>query len=93
MMRMPDLNASPVDPRDIRWEVWDPAYRVHFWRRLGSGGWGSREVQVSATGVSEAAEWADLHANDGETYTLFAVVDRGDGLGVVRLAGQDPTRD
>jgi hypothetical protein len=92
MMCMPDLNANPVDPRDIRWEVWDPAYRVYFWRGLGSGACGSREFQVSASSVSEAVEWADLHANDGETYTLFAVVDRGDGAGIVRLVGHDPTR-
>src|SRR5689334_9841166 len=28
--RMSKLNARPVDPRDQRWEVWTPRYRVHF---------------------------------------------------------------
>jgi hypothetical protein len=36
--------------------------------------------------------WIDDNRLDGETFTLFAVVDRGDGVGVVRLAGVDPTR-
>jgi len=92
-MRMADLDAHPVDPRDNRWEVWEPGYRIYFWRQIGGGAWGSREFQVSATDVAEAIEWADLNANDGETYTLFAVVDRDNDAGLVRLAGHDPTRN
>ena len=90
---MVDLDAHPVDPRDHRWEVWDPAFRVYFWRLIGGGAWESREVQVSASDVTEAVEWADLNASDGETYKLFAVVDRGNDAGLVRLAGRDPTRN
>jgi hypothetical protein len=93
MMPMADLDARPVDPRDHRWEVWDPAFRVYFWRPIGGGAWGSRELQVSANDVTETIEWADLNARDGETYTLFAVVDRGNDAGLVRLAGHDPTRN
>jgi hypothetical protein len=90
---MADLEARPVDPRDTRWEIWNPAYRVYFWPELGSGGWGAREFHVSGGDVNEVAEWANLDANDDETYTLFAVVDRGDDAGLVRLAGHDPTRN
>ena len=90
---MADLDAHPVDPRDARWEIWDPAYRVCFWRQMGGGAWGSREFQVSANDVTEAIEWADLNANEGETYTLFAVVDHGNDRGVVHLAGHAPTRN
>lgn len=90
---MADLEARPIDPRDTRWEIWNPAYRVYFWQELGGGAWGSREFLVSGGDVNEVAEWANLHANDNETYTLFAVVDHGDDAGLVRLAGHDPTRN
>jgi hypothetical protein len=93
MMRMTDVEAHPVDPRDARWEIWNPAYRVDLWKHLGREAWESREFQLSAPDVVSAIEWADTHAIDGETYTLFAVIEWGDAAGLVRLAGQDPTRN
>jgi len=49
--------------------------------------------EVSARDVAEVIEWADLNAKAGEAYMLFAVVDRGNNTGLVRLAGHDPTRN
>jgi hypothetical protein len=86
-----DLGASAVDPRDTRWEVWDPRYQVHFWREVGDA-YSSRELEIAANQVAAALSWAEAEQADDETFTLFAVVDRGDGRGLVRLAGNDPTR-
>ena len=88
---MSELSAQLVDPRDRRRELSNPAYRVYFWRPVGDA-FVSHEFQISNTDVMRVIEWADLHANDDETYAVFAVVDRGNDLGLVRLAGGDPTR-
>jgi hypothetical protein len=88
---MPNLDARPADPRDARWELWNPGYRVYFWRRAGDA-YASREFDVAPAEVDEVLAWIDEHRLDGETVALFAVVDRGDGLGIIRLAGVDPTR-
>jgi hypothetical protein len=92
MMPMADLHARPVDPRDTGWEVWNPAYRVYFWRRVSPTGWGSREFEVSGGDIAAVLEWATRNANDGETYTLFAIVEYGDERGLIRLTRHDPTR-
>jgi hypothetical protein len=90
---MSNLTSRPIDPRDTGWEVWNPAYRVYFWQRVSATGWGSRELEVSGDDIVAVLDWATRNANDGETYTLFAVVDYGDERGLIRLAGHDPTRD
>jgi hypothetical protein len=87
---MADLDARPIDPRDPQWEVWNPLYRVYFWRRVGES-YSSREFEIAAEEVGDALRWADEQRNAEETFTLFAVVDHGDP-GLVRLAGTDPTR-
>jgi hypothetical protein len=89
---MADLDARPVDPRDRRWEVWNPRYRVHFWRRVGDG-YASREFDIASGEVDAALAWIGAERAGDETFTLFALVDRGDDRGQVRLAGSDPTRD
>jgi hypothetical protein len=91
MTTMSELNARPIDPRHTSWEVWDPVYRVDFWRPTG-GAWASREFEVDAPDVVEALRWAADHAADAETFTLFAVVANREGRGLVHLAGDDPTR-
>ncbi len=91
MVLVSDLVAQLVDPRDSRWEVWTPAYRVYFWRRIGDA-FSSREFQISDADITMVLEWANLQANDDETYTVFAVVYRGNDLGLVHLTGDDPTR-
>ena len=80
-----------MDPRDERWEVWQPAYRVCFWRSL-QGGYRSREFELSGGDVLEVLSWADRNAEDGETFTLHVTASSPEGLGLIRLAGDDPTR-
>jgi hypothetical protein len=80
-----------VDPRDTRWEVWDPRYRVYFWRALEQS-WASREFELSAADVVDVLAWAADHADAGKKYTVHCVVEAADGPGLVRLAGTDPTR-
>ena len=88
---MSNLIARLVDPRDTGWEVWTPAFRVYFWRLIGDE-YSSREFEISNADITMVLDWANLQASDDETYTVFAVVDRGGDLGLVRLAGDDPTR-
>jgi hypothetical protein len=89
---MNEFLARPIDPRDVGWEVWDPAYRVRFWAPLASGGWTVRDFEVAAPDVSAALSWAEQHRERGEVTQVFAVVPQRDDLGVVRLVGDDPTR-
>jgi hypothetical protein len=88
---MVELRVQPVDPRDERWEIWNPAYRVHFWRAR-DGGWARREIDVSGGDVMSVLRWAEAHASEEETYTVFATVESEAGLGLLRLVGDDPTR-
>jgi hypothetical protein len=90
MAAVPELDARHVDPRDSRWELWNPAYLVSLWSRSGDG-WASREFEIGAADVNEVLDWI-REQDDVETFTLYAIVNRGDDRGVVRLAGTDPTR-
>ena len=84
------MDARLVDPRDIEWEVLSPAYRVYFWRRR-PGGYESEEFQLDgATDVAEVLGWAEQRA-EARTFTVYAVVDALGELGLVQLAGVDPT--
>lgn len=81
------ITARAVDPRDQTWEEWDPAYRVYFWDARAA----CEEWELTGRDASEALTWAQDSA-DGRTFTLYAVVNAPSGLGLVRLAGTDPTR-
>jgi hypothetical protein len=87
---MADVDARLVDPRDARWELWTPAYRVSLWTRS-SDGWASREFEIGDADVNDVLDWIQ-EQRDVETFTLYAIVDQGDDRGLVRLAGNDPTR-
>lgn len=93
MAAVTTLKVRPVDPRDQRWEAWQPAYRVYFWRRWQGGGYASREFELSGGDVGDVLLWADRNATEDETYTLYATASTADGLGLIRLAGDDPTRN
>jgi hypothetical protein len=86
-----EIRWQPVDRRDTSWEVWEPLFRVYFWRPLGDA-WMSREFELSGGDVLAALAWAAENAADGETYTLHCLVETAGGEGLVRLAGTDPTR-
>jgi hypothetical protein len=78
------MQTVGVDPRDETWELADPRYRVYFWAGTASDEW-----KVSGADVHEVLAWAEANRGD-RTYTLYACVPQ-DGLGLVRLAGEDPT--
>lgn len=78
-----------VDPRDVRWEVDHPRYRVYFW-------WGdveastSSEYELSGPDVDAAAvlAWAAVRVRElgAERYEVFAMAPHGaDRLGAVRI--------
>ena len=91
MAAMAEVRARSIDPRDSRWEELTPRFRVYFWAPAGDG-WASREFEVEADDVDAVRRWIEEHRAEAETFTLFAVVDRNDERGLLRLLGTDPTR-
>ena len=86
------MQAVPVDPRDITWEDDSPAYRVYFWRSLGTpGAFESTEFELTDVEADEVLKWAQTTARPDQTYTVYAVVQHSFGPGLLRLAGTDPT--
>ena len=94
------MDVRAVDPRDIRWEVDSPVYRVYFWTQPPAPPdvppevvmYESNEFELTgAQDVHEVLAWADENAPAGAMYTLYAVMERNGGPGLVHLAGQDPT--
>jgi hypothetical protein len=84
------MDVRAVDPRDIRWEIDSPVYRVYFW--TGPTLHESNEFELTgAEDVHEVLAWADENAPAGATYTLYAVLERNGEPGRVHLAGVDPT--
>ena len=82
------MKATGCDPRDIRWEVSGPRYRVTFWT---APAWDSQEWELADGDLREVMAWADEHAV-GRTVTIGAVVpDQEHGLGLIQLLGTDPT--
>jgi hypothetical protein len=79
-----DVHVAHIDPRDQGWEDPQPAYRVYFHDAHGA----SDEYEVTGADVQSVLEWADAEKGD-RTYVLYAraVVD---GIGLLRLQGQDP---
>jgi hypothetical protein len=90
MLGMAEVHARLVDPRDARCEQWHPAYRVSLWARSGDG-WASREFEIDRADVNDVLDWI-REQPDVENFTLYAMVDQGENPGLVRLAGDDPTR-
>jgi len=82
------VSVSPVDPRDVLWELDDTSFRVYFWS---SDATGCREFElVGATDVREVLAWADANRRADELPVVDAVV--RDPVGLVRLAGTPPHR-
>lgn len=82
------LNVEHVDPRDATWEVDASVYRVHFWQS--DVGYASDEYRLTGADVLEVLEWAQSTVKPEQTFTIYAELDRH-GLGLIRLAGDDPT--
>jgi hypothetical protein len=90
-----DVDIELVDPRDIDWEVWEPSYRINLWTPRGTppAAWSCSTYEVTGADVEAVLAWTKSQVQDGMTFTILVVVRNGlDTLGVVRLAGEDPTR-
>ena len=77
------MQAQPVDPRDTRWEVDQPAYRVYFWQPGVTDEW-----ELDGADVDEVLRWAADHAS-GRQYAVYACVTTTEGKGLIRLLGTD----
>jgi hypothetical protein len=95
------VKPAPVDPRDARWEVDFPSYRVYFWHRPSAEPgcdrerlmWHCEEWRLTgAADVHEVLAGANGPEARGRVSELFVEVSRGNALGLLRLAGTSPTR-
>ncbi len=85
--RLPCVDITAVDPRDSTWELDHPRYRVYFWTTAGD----ADEYEVTgAHDVHEVVAWAQAQRGS-RVFTLYACVPQA-GLGLIRLAGHDPTQ-
>ena len=90
-----------VDPRDVSWEDDRPTYRVYFWHQPPAApevpqermGYHCDEYRLlDAADVHEVITWATGRARSDQTYTLYVEHrDSADRLGLVILAGSEPT--
>jgi len=83
------MDAQPVDPRDITWEVDYPTYRVTFWRPDGSA---SDEWRLTdAVNIHDVLAWSSARVEPGWSYQVFIETATTRGLGTLRLAGSNPS--
>ncbi len=78
-----------VDPRDQRWQVDRPTYRVALWSVNGDAlvvWW----HELHGPDVDEVLAWTAEHAQ-GRTSVVYVVHSDRDGLGLFRVAGTDPS--
>jgi hypothetical protein len=78
------VQISTVDPRDQTREIDDPVFRVYFHDNDRT----SSEYEVRDVNVDELLAWARRFA-EGRTFVVYVCVPR-DGLGLIRLIGEDP---
>ena len=83
------MQVTSIGPRDVRFEVDEPDYRVYFFEADG------RSDEYHLTGARDLAEvldWAQANAN-GRAYVVYVFTDFGPGgeqPSLIRLLGQDP---
>ena len=94
------MKVDDVDPRDTRWELDEPAYRVYFWHqpaarvdvRRDDVMWHCDEHRLTgALDVSEVLNWARSTARTDQTFTVYVEHHDGERPGLIRLMGVDPT--
>jgi hypothetical protein len=85
------MRVRRVDPRDVRWELDNPDYRVYFWTRPAHSNAepSCTEFELTETDVPAVLDWAKRTAGN-RTFAVYAVCGSVDGKGLVRLAGHDP---
>lgn len=65
-------------------------FRVTFWD--GRNAWASQEYEVSGADVVEVVSWAQATLGElGTEFTIYLKAMRDNRVGVVVLAGRDPT--
>lgn len=81
------MQTTPVDPRDIGYEVDPLAYRVYFHDADGA----ADEWRLTETAsVNECIAWAERHAGN-RTYVLYVELPKsGSERFLVPLDGHDP---
>ncbi|NEW42426.1 hypothetical protein GV794_25955 [Nocardia cyriacigeorgica] len=80
------MKVEVVDPRDGRWEVDDPTFRVYLWDTDARC---SYEYEITGAEVETVIEWVGKTITPGWRYTIYVVIDvdeRG-GVGLVRIGG------
>lgn len=95
---MMTIQSEAVSELHAGWEKRPEAFRVYFWVALNGPGpstmpmWESSCYRlVGAAHVTEALEWAELHA-EGKRYVVYAEVSRPEGRHcLVQVEGDDPT--
>jgi hypothetical protein len=83
------MQVTGIDPRDVRYELDEPHYRVHFIEPVGSS---DEYHRAGARDVAEVLDWAKANAGD-RTYVVYVFADLGPGgeePSLIRLLGRDP---
>lgn len=89
------MKARPTDPRDTRWEVPHPTYRVYFWElhrpQEPDSSWVSDEWEIEDADIDEVLNWARDTARE-RRFVVYVSLTGGypDEPGLVRLLGTDP---
>ena len=80
------VQTTLIDPRDQTWQDDQPRYRVYF-----HGEASAEEHELTgATDVLAVVAWAEAARGD-RSYVVFVRVDDAAGVGLMRLAGQEPS--
>lgn len=87
------MEVDRADPRDQRWEVSRPTYRVYFWSNTRRSACQEFEL-IGADSVHDVFRWADEQTSEGPLEgwlpeVWLRVDDRVDGLGLIRLSGPE----
>ena len=86
------VKTAPVDPRDTRWEVDSPIYRVYYWHRPAAAPGFDQELMMwhceewrltEAADVHEVLTWANGPHARGRLFELFAEAPHSDGLALL----------
>jgi len=84
------MNAAPVNPTDVTWELDAVAFRVYFWSSTDGSSWQSDEWRlVDIPDLMALMDWANEHA-EGRTFVVYAEVSNATGVGLIKLTGSDP---
>jgi hypothetical protein len=90
------MEVSLIDPRDTKWEVTYPTYRVTFWlqqrRNQHASEWASEEWSIKDADIDQVLAWAQDKAQT-RPFIIYAYIAASDGPGLIRLFGTDPTAE